>query len=145
MHALPHSVLPTLKQATTDLCLCRRLQDTHRHISVSFLCGSLLLSPGSWCTQSSVCALQETISQSCVNSGNSMVGLRVTSSKRSYAIPKSAAPRALAPATVHCWPIPPQEMLKHSSILVSVRSLHPDVHKVCLSPLSVSGGNGVWF
>ena len=59
--------------------------------------GSLLLSPGSWCIQGSVCALQESISQSCVRSGSSLVGLMVTSS-----IPRSAAPRAPAPAVVHC-------------------------------------------
>ena len=40
--------------------------------------------------------------QSCVNSGSSMVGLMVTSSKRAYAIPKSAAPRAPARAAGHC-------------------------------------------
>ena len=50
--------------------------------------------------------------QSCVSSGGSMVGLMVTSSKRAYAIPRSAAPRA--PAAGHCWPVPPQETLKHS-------------------------------
>ena len=58
--------------------------------------GSLLLSPGSWCAQGSVCALHEYISQSCVSSGSSVVGLMATSSKRAYAIPKSAAPRALS-------------------------------------------------
>ena len=67
--------------------------------------GSLLFSPGSWCTRF-CCALQETISQSCVDSGNSMVGLMVTSSKRSYAIPKSAAPRAPALVAGHGGPIP---------------------------------------
>ena len=66
------------------------------------LVGSLLLSPGFWCTQGSVCALPETISQSCVSSGNSMVGLMATSSKRAYAIPRSAAPKAPAPVAVHC-------------------------------------------
>ena len=35
--------------------------------------------------------------QSCVSSGGSMVGLLVTSSKRAYAIPRPAAPRAPAP------------------------------------------------
>ena len=35
--------------------------------------------------------------QSCVSSGDSMVGLMVTSSKRAYAIPRSTAPRAPAP------------------------------------------------
>ena len=72
-----------------------RLLDTHGRVWVSLLWGSLLLSPWSWCTQGFVCALQESIPQSCVNSGSS-------SSKRAYATPKSAAPRAPAPAAVHC-------------------------------------------
>ena len=76
-----------------------------------FLVGSLLLSPGPWFTQSSVCALQESISQSCVSSGSSMVQLVLTSSKRAYAIPRSAAPRAPISVAVHCSPVPPQEML----------------------------------
>ena len=58
------------------------------------LVGSLLLFPGSWCTHGSVCALQQSVSQSCVRSGSSMVELMVTSSKRAYTIPKSTAPRA---------------------------------------------------
>ena len=41
-------------------------------------------------------------SQYCVSSGSSMVGLTVTSSKRAYAIPRSAAPTAPTPAVVHC-------------------------------------------
>ena len=48
----------------------------------------------------SVCTLLESVSQSCVSYGGSVVGL--TSSKRAYAIPKSAAPRAPAPAAGHC-------------------------------------------
>ena len=110
----------------------------------SFL-GSLLLSPGSWCAQASVCALQESISQPCVSSGGSVVGLMATASKRAYATPRSAAARAPAPAAGHCWPGPPQEALRHSSVSVSVGSLGSGAHKVCLSPLSMSGGNGVWF
>ena len=66
------------------------------------LVGSLLLSPGSCCTQDFVCALQESVSQSCVRSGSSMVGLMVTSSKRVNAIPRSAAPIAPAPEAGHC-------------------------------------------
>ena len=54
--------------------------------SGQFLVESRLLSPG---TQGSVCALQESISQSCASSGSSVVGLKATSSKRAYAIPKS--------------------------------------------------------
>ena len=66
------------------------------------LVGSLLLSPGSWCTQGSVCALQDFISQSCVSSGGSMVGLIAISTKRAYTISESAAPRAPVPVVVHC-------------------------------------------
>ena len=135
--------------------------------------GSLLLSPGSWCAQGFVYALQESVSpvlckfwhfygvvnvdllqedlchtqvcctqnpdpvagqrdtntvlaqslwgtlgsgvhkilsvpskslftHSCVSSGGSMVGLIATSSKRAFAIPRSAAPRVPAPAAGHC-------------------------------------------
>ena len=56
--------------------------------------GSLLLSPGSWCAQCSVCALQEFVSQSWLGAGDSVVRLMVISSKRAYAITRSAAPRA---------------------------------------------------
>ena len=69
----------------------------------------------------------------------------VTSSKRAYATPKSAALRSPVPVAVHCWLVPPQETLKHRSVSVSVGPLGPSMYKVCLSPLSVSGGNGVWF
>ena len=65
------------------------------------LVGSLLLSPGSWCT-SFCCALQESVPQSCISSGGSLVGLMVTSSKSAYATPRSAAPRAPGPAAGHC-------------------------------------------
>ena len=110
------------------------------------LVGSLLFSSGSWGTQDFVCVLQECVSQSCVSSGGNMVGLMETSSKRAYAMPrKSAAPKAPAPAAVHCWPIPMQETLKHGSCWISVGSLGPGVHKVCLRPPRVSGGYTVWF
>ena len=101
--------------------------------------GSLFLSPASWCTRFCF-ALQVSISQFYVSSGSSIVGLMATSCKMTYAIP---TPRAPVPAADHCQPVPPQEMLKHCSVPVSVGSLGPDTHKVCLSRLSVSGGNGV--
>ena len=66
------------------------------------LVGSLLLSPESWCTQGFVYGLQESVSQSFVSSGGSIVGLMETSPKRAYATPRSTAPRAPAPAAVHC-------------------------------------------
>ena len=61
---------------------------------------SLLLSPGSWWAQGFVCVLQK--SQFCVISDGSMVDLVATSTRRAYATPKSAAPRAPAPVAGHC-------------------------------------------
>ena len=61
-----------------------------------FLVVSLLFSPGSWCTVFVVVVVpsKSLFPQSCESSGGSMVGLMATSSKRAYAIPGSAAPRA---------------------------------------------------
>ena len=107
------------------------------------LVGSLLLSPESWCIQGSVRALQETVSPVLCNFRWLYGGVSATSSRRTYAIPRSTAPRAPAPVAVHCWPGPPQETLKHSSVSVSVQSLCPGVNKICLSPLWISGRYGV--
>ena len=70
--------------------------------SGSVSCG--VTAPFSWVLvhTSFCCVLQESISQSCVSSGNSKVGLMATSSKRAYAILKSAAPRAPVTVAVHC-------------------------------------------
>ena len=133
MHVLLHSLSPTLQQATSDPHLCWRLLDTHGHVWVSFLWGhcSFLLGPGA---HKVLCVPSKSLfPQFCVRSGSSMVGLTETSSKRAYAIPKSAAPRASVPVAGHCLLIPSQEILKHSSVSVSVGSLGPGVHKVCLS------------
>ena len=108
----PCTQSPTLQQATVDPCLCQRLLDTHRQVCAS-LCGSLFLSPWSWCAQDSLYALQESISQSCVSSGSSVVGLMVTSSKRAHAIIQVCCTQSPCPA-------PSQETLKHSSGSVSV-------------------------
>ena len=88
------------------------------------LMASLLLSHGSWCIQGSVCALQESISQSCVSSGSSMVGLMATSSKRAYAIPKSLHPE-------------PQPLWQSTADLYLLRR-HSN------SSVSVSGVPGSW-
>ena len=103
--------------------------------------GSLLLSPGFWCTRF-CCALQESISQSCVTSGGSMVWLMVTSSKRVMPYPSVLHPEPLPPGSPLLTRTP-QETLKHSSVSVSLGSLGPSTHKVCLSPLHEPGGSGV--
>ena len=92
--------------------------------------GSLPLSPGSWCTQGSVCALRESISLVLCKFWQLYGGVNGTSSKRAYATPRSAAPRASAPVAGHCWPSPLQETLRHRSGSVSVGSLGPGAHKV---------------
>ena len=63
MHTLLHSVPPNLQQATANPCLHWKLLNPHRQVWVSLLWGSLLFSPGSWCTQGSVCDLQESVSR----------------------------------------------------------------------------------
>ena len=83
------------------------LLETPGHSQASLgqsLVGSLLLSPGSCYTQGSVWALQESIFPVLCNSGSSLVGLMVTSSKRTLAVPKSAAPRA--PSLRQCTGFP---------------------------------------
>ena len=63
MHTLLHSVPPNLQQATANPCLHWKLLNPHRQVWVSLLWGSLLFSTGSWCTQGSVCDLQESDSR----------------------------------------------------------------------------------
>ena len=53
---------PTLQQATTDPGLLQRLLDTSQASLGQSLLWSLLLSPGSWCTQGFLCTLQESFS-----------------------------------------------------------------------------------
>ena len=107
--------------------------------------GSLLLSPGSGVHKVLFVPSKSLFPESCVSSGSSMVVLMATSSKRAYVIPRSAAPRAAAPVVDRYWTIPLQETLKHSSGSASVGSLSPGVYKVCLNPLRISGGHGVWL
>ena len=98
MQALLHSVPPTLQQSTADPCLHQRLLDTHGQVWVSLLWGhcSFLLGPG--VHKVLFVPSKNLFSQSCGNSGGSTVGLKAASSKRAYAIPRSTAPRAAAPA-----------------------------------------------
>ena len=142
MGALLHWVTLTLQQAIDDPRLCQRLLDTHGQVWVSLFWGhcSFLLHPGAH--KVLFVPFNNLFPQFCVSSGWCRVGLMATSSKRVYAIPRSVAPRAPAPVAHHCWPIPLPETLRHSSGSVSVGSLGPGVHKVCLS---VSGGFWFWF
>ena len=77
-----------------------RLLDTHGQVWVSLLWGpcSFLLGPGAH--KVLFVPSKSLFPQSRVSSGGSILGLMVTSSKRAYAIPRSAVPRA--PAAGHC-------------------------------------------
>ena len=91
-------ITPTLQQATADPWLSGRLLDTHGQVWVSLLWGHcfFVLDPGAY--KVSFVPSKSLFPQSCVSSGNSVVGLMATSSKRAYAIPRSTATRAPAPA-----------------------------------------------
>ena len=140
-------IVPILQQATANSCLHQRHLDTNLHVWVSLFrghCSFLLVLVLTRCFVFvfvfCVCMCPSGICfPALCKFGGCMVELMVTSSKRVYAIPRSTAFRAPLPATVLCWPVPPQETLKHSSVSVFVGSLGPGAHKVCLSPLSISG------
>ena len=107
------------------------------------LVGSLLLSPGSWCTQGSVRAHQESVSPSFVRSGGSTVGLVVASSSKLMPYPSLLYPEPLS-----LWqPTADPYVHRRRSNTVLSQSLWGPwvlVHtRFVLSPLSVSGRNGV--
>ena len=104
------------------------------------LVGSLIFSPGSWCAQGFVCALQGAQTglflQSYVSPGGSRVESMVTSSKRAYAIPGSTAPKVPASAAVHTQT---QFYLSLCGVSWSLRA-----HGL-FEPSECLGGYGVWF
>ena len=83
--------------ATADPRLHWRLLDTHGQVWVSLFWGhfSFLLGPG--VHKVLFVPSKGLFPQSCISSGGFMVGLMATSSKRTYAIPRSASSRAPAP------------------------------------------------
>ena len=87
------------------------------HIQVSLgqsLVGSLLLSPVSWCTQDFVCALQESVSPVLWKFWQLCGGVNDDLRQEGLCHSQVCCTGAPAPAAGHCWPVPPQETLKHS-------------------------------
>ena len=80
------------------------------------LLGSLLVSPGSWRTQDSVCALQGSISQS-REFWQRCGGVHGDLLQEGLLHAQVCCTQSPCPAAVHCWPVSPQEMLQHSSTL----------------------------
>ena len=115
------------------------LLDTPGQVCVQSLVGSLLLSPGSWCAQGSVCARQEFVSHLCnfwwlyggVNGNLLQEGLCHT---QVYCI-QSPCPYS-SPLLTRTSSGDTQTQFCISLCGVSGTC----AHKVCLSPLSVSGG-----
>ena len=85
--------------------------------SGSVSCGATAPSPGSWCAQGSVSALQGSVSKSCVSSGDSMMGLMATSSKRVMPYPGLLHPEPLplGPATAD-----PHLLRRHPDTVLSL-------------------------
>ena len=99
---------------------CRRPPTTPLLATTGHLWASLGQSlVGSWYTQGSVCALQESVSPVLCKFWWLYGELMVTFSKGAYAIPRFTALRVPALATVHRLLIPPQETPKYSSVSVS--------------------------
>ena len=90
-------------------CLSTSLPETPGHSQASLgqsLVGSLLLYPGSWCTQGFACTPQESFFFPVLCKFWWLYGgINATSFKRAYAIPKSTVPWTSAPVAVHYKPI----------------------------------------
>ena len=141
LYSLPDSVPPTLQQSTINSCLCQRLLDTYGQVWFILLWGhSLLLSPGSWCTQGSVCALQVSVFPVLckflwlyggVNGDRLQEGLCHTQ----VCCTKSPCP-CVSPLLICSFAGDTQTQFWS----VSAGSLCPGADKVCLRHLSISGG-----
>ena len=143
IHALLHSVPPTLQQATTNPHLHWRL-GTLTGKSGSVSCG--VTAPFSWvlvCTRF-CCDLQESVSPVLCKFWWLYGGINCDLLHDGLCHTQVCCAQSPCPAAVHCWPVPPQETLKHSSGSVSVGSLVSWCTQG-LSPLSISGGFGVWY
>ena len=98
---------------------------------------SLLLSPGYWCAQGSICTCQESVSPVLCKFWKLYGGVNddLLQEDLSHIHTQSPSPCGSPLLTVLR-----QETLKHSCGSVSVGFLGPGVHKVCLSPPSISVG-----
>ena len=108
-----------------------------------FLVGSLLLSPGSWYTQAFVCAPQESVSPVLCKFSWFYGGVNADLLQEGLCHIQVCCTQSPCPCS--------RPLLTHTSAedtqtqfwLSLAGSLGSGVHKVCLSPLSISGGYGV--
>ena len=145
MHTLLHSVPLTLQQAASDPCLHWRLWTLMgKSGSVSY--GVTVLSPGSLCTQSFVCALQESVSPVLCKLWWLCGGLNGDLLQEGLCHTQVCCTQSPCPCgrpLLTCASSGDTQTLKGRSGSVSVGP--PGVPRFCLSPLRVSGGYGVSF
>ena len=143
MHVLLHSVPQPCTghhQPTSPL-------ETPGHSQVSLgqsLVGSLFLSPGSWCTRLSLCPPRVYFPIMC-KCWQLHGGVNGDLLQEGFCHTQVCCTQSPCCCGSPLLTIPPQKTFKHSSVSVSVGSLGPGAHKICLSPLSVSGRYGVSY
>ena len=121
------------------------LPETPGHLWASLdqsLVGSLLLSPGSWCTQVSVCAFQESVSQLC-KFWRLYGGLNGDLLQEGLCHTQVCCTQSPCPCGSHRCPEPPQVTLRTQFCLSLCGVSGSWCAQVGLSPLSVSGRYGV--
>ena len=133
----PPSKVPMMHCSTQCPRPCSRPPLTHASARASWtlmgsldqsLVGSLLLSLGSWCAQGSVCAFQESVSPVLCKFWRLSGGVNGDLLQEDLCHIHTQRP---CPCGRLLPTLPPQEMLKHSSVSVSVGSLGSGVHKFC--------------
>ena len=142
MHTSLQSLPPAPQQATLDSRLHRRVLDTPSK-SGSVSCG--VTAPFSWVlVHTSFCLYPPRVYFLVLCKFWQLYGgFNGNLLQESLCRTQVCCTQSPCPVAAHCSPRPSQEMLKHSSVSVSLGFLGPGVHKVCLSPLSIFGGNGV--
>ena len=78
------------------------------------LVGSLLLSPGPWCVQGFVCALQESVPPVLCKFWPLCGGVNGDLLQEGLCHTQVCCTQSPCPVAGHCWPVPLQETLKHS-------------------------------
>ena len=130
MYALLQSVSPTLQQATTDSCLRRRLPNTHRQVSYG------VTAPFSWVLVHKVLLCPPRVYFPVLCEFWQLYG-----GVNGDLLPEDLCHTDTQSPCPCGRPLPTRTSTgdAHSSVSVSVGSPGPGAHKVCLSPLSISG------
>ena len=109
------------------------------------LVGSMLLSPESWCAQGSVCALQESISPVLCKFWQLYGGVNGDLLQDGLCHTQVCCTLSSCPCSSPLLPLTSTGDIQTRSASVSLGSLGPGAHKVCLSPFRISDRYWVWF